>query len=123
MFFATPYGTPSLLADQWSKGLKKCSPVFCETSHSVGVSSGTDALRFARELGSRSWAWRCRGYRAPHTFIATTEAISQTGALPEFVDIDEQTYNMDPGKLAEYLDQMCRVDDARRLVSRRSGCW
>ena len=25
----------------------------------------------------------------PHTFIATTEAISQAGAIPEFVDIDE----------------------------------
>ena len=30
----------------------------------------------------------------PNTFIATTEAISQARAIPEFVDIDEQTYNM-----------------------------
>ena len=36
----------------------------------------------------------------PHTFIATTEAISQAGALPEFVDVDERTYNMDPAKAA-----------------------
>ena len=34
----------------------------------------------------------------PNTFIATTEAISQAGARPDFVDIDERTYNMDPGK-------------------------
>ena len=40
----------------------------------------------------------------PNTFIATTEAISQAGALPEFVDIDERTYNMDPEKLREYLE-------------------
>ncbi len=40
----------------------------------------------------------------PNTFIATTEAISQAGALPEFVDIDERTYNMDAAKLREYLE-------------------
>jgi dTDP-4-amino-4,6-dideoxygalactose transaminase len=57
----------------------------------------------------------------PHTFIATTEAISQAGALPEFVDIDEQTYNMDPAKLAEYLEKQCTVNDAGALISRRSG--
>ncbi len=35
----------------------------------------------------------------PHTFIATTEAISQAGAMPEFIDIDERTYNMSVEKL------------------------
>ena len=38
-------------------------------------------------------ARRCR-VTVPNTFIATTEAISQAGALPEFVDIDERTYNL-----------------------------
>jgi dTDP-4-amino-4,6-dideoxygalactose transaminase len=38
-----------------------------------------------------------------HTFIATTEAISQVGAKPVFVDIDPKTYNMDPNKLESYL--------------------
>ena len=101
------------------EGFEKAFAVFCETSHSVGVSSGTDALRFA--LMACGVGPGDVVVTVPHTFIATTEAISQTGALPEFVDIDEQTYNMDPGKLAEYLDQMCRVDDVGRLVSRRSG--
>ena len=32
----------------------------------------------------------------PHTFIATTEAITQAGAHPAFVDIDERTYCLDP---------------------------
>ena len=57
----------------------------------------------------------------PHTFIATTEAISQAGALPEFVDIDERTYNMDPAKLQEYLETQCTKDPLGRRVSRRSG--
>ena len=39
----------------------------------------------------------------PHTFIATTEAISQAGAMPEFVDIDERTYNMSVEMLQRLL--------------------
>jgi dTDP-4-amino-4,6-dideoxygalactose transaminase len=57
----------------------------------------------------------------PHTFIATTEAISQAGALPEFVDIDEQTYNMDSEKLHEYIEVQCTKDKSGKLISRRSS--
>jgi dTDP-4-amino-4,6-dideoxygalactose transaminase len=57
----------------------------------------------------------------PHTFIATTEGISQAGALPEFVDIDERTYNMDPEKLREYLEGKCTRDQSGRLISKRSS--
>ena len=98
---------------------EKAFATFCEISHSVAVSSGTDALRFA--LMASGVKPGDVVVTVPHTFIATTEAISQAGALPEFVDIDARTYNMDPAKLAEYLDKQCTVDDAGRLVSRRSG--
>lgn len=93
--------------------------VFCQTEHSIAVSSGTDALRFAlMACGVRSGD---AVVTVPHTFIATTEAISQAGALPEFVDIDEGTYNMDPVKLREYLETQCSRDPLGRLISRRSG--
>jgi dTDP-4-amino-4,6-dideoxygalactose transaminase len=92
---------------------------FCETNYAVAISSGTDALRFALMAS---------GVKAgdvvvttPHTFIATTEAISQAGALPEFVDIDERTYNLDAQKLAEYLEKQCTIDRSGQLISRRSG--
>jgi dTDP-4-amino-4,6-dideoxygalactose transaminase len=98
---------------------EKAFATFCETSHSVAVSSGTDALRFA--LMASGVKPGDVVVTVPHTFIATTEAISQAGALPEFVDIDERTYNMDPAKLAEYLEEQCTVDDVGRLLSRRSG--
>src|SRR6266851_1898554 len=92
---------------------------FCGAEHSIAVSSGTDALRFALlACGVRSGDVVVT---VPHTFIATTEAISQAGALPEFVDIDECTYNMDPGKLREYLEQKCAKDASGRLISGRSG--
>ena len=74
---------------------------FCETKYCVGVNSGTDALRFA--LMAAGVGPGDEVITVPHTFIATTEAISQVGAKPVFVDIDERTYNMDPSKLEEYL--------------------
>ena len=92
---------------------------FCGTQHAVAVNSGTDALRFAlMATGIRSGDVVVT---VPNTFIATTEAISQAGALPEFVDIDERTYNMDPGELREYLEQKCTRDTSGKLISRRSG--
>jgi len=91
---------------------------FCQTEHSVAVNSGTDALRFALvAAGVKSGDV---AITVPHTFIATTEAISQAGALPEFVDVDERTYNMDPEKLRVYLETQCKAADGQ-LVSKRSG--
>jgi dTDP-4-amino-4,6-dideoxygalactose transaminase len=92
---------------------------FCTTAHAVGVSSGTDALRFA--LTAAGVQPGDVVVTVPHTFIATTEAISQAGALPEFVDIDERTYNMDPEKLREYIEHKCTREASGKLISRRSG--
>src|SRR2546425_3024958 len=64
---------------------------FCEVQCCVGVSSGTDALRFA--LISAGVQPGDTVVTVPNTFIATTEAISQIGARPDFVDVDERTYN------------------------------
>ena len=87
---------------------------FCDAKYCVGVGSGTDALRFALMAG---------GVRpgdvvitVPHTFIATTEAISQTGAEPRFVDIDERTYNIDPSKVRQYLESKCTLDSRLDVV-------
>jgi dTDP-4-amino-4,6-dideoxygalactose transaminase len=92
---------------------------FCDCSHSVAVSSGTDALRFALMAAGVKPGEVV--VTTPHTFIATTEAISQAGAIPEFVDIDSRTYNLDPDKLRQYLAEQCERDASGRLLSCRSG--
>ena len=91
---------------------------FCETRYAIGVNSGTDALRFA--LMACGVQQGDVVLTVPNTFIATTEAISQAGALPEFIDIDEQTYNLSVERLSEYLEQ-CTRNAEGRIVSRRSG--
>jgi len=98
---------------------EKAFAKFCDTQQAVAVNSGTDALRFALiAAGVKSGDVVVT---VPHTFIATTEAISQSGAQPEFVDIEERTYNMHPEKLRQYLEHECRKDASGRLVSNRSG--
>ena len=93
---------------------------FCESQHCVGVSSGTDALRFA--LTAAGVHPGDSVITVPNTFIATAEAISQAGAQPEFVDVDERTYNINPDKLREFLEMQCDIDaGCGRAISRRTG--
>ncbi|HXM98379.1 MAG TPA: DegT/DnrJ/EryC1/StrS family aminotransferase [Candidatus Dormibacteraeota bacterium] len=92
---------------------------FCDAKFCIGVNSGTDALRFAFMAADVRPGEII--ITVPHTFIATTEAISQSGAQIAFVDIDEQTYTMDPEKLREYLEQRCDFDSkSGNLIERAS---
>ena len=93
--------TASFVGGEQVQGFEQEFAEFCETKYCVAVNSGTDALRFsliAAGIGPGDEV-----ITVPNTFIATTEAISQTGATPVFVDIDERTYNMDPNKLEDFL--------------------
>jgi dTDP-4-amino-4,6-dideoxygalactose transaminase len=93
---------------------------FCSAKYCVGVNSGTDALRFA--LIAAGVQPGDTVLTVPNTFIATTEAISQAGAQPDFVDIDARTFNMDPMQLRHYMDTKCRLDsESGRHVNRTTG--
>jgi len=93
--------TASFIGGRQVEAFEEEFAAFCNTRYCVGVNSGTDALRFA--LIAAGIGPGHEVITVPNTFIATTEAISQVGATPGFVDIDEQTYNMDPNKLEDYL--------------------
>ena len=80
---------------------------FCGVKHCVGLNSGTDALRFALmavgvEPGDEV-------ITVPHTFIATTEAISQAGATPVFVDIDPDTCCIDVDQIPRRITSRTRA--------------
>jgi dTDP-4-amino-4,6-dideoxygalactose transaminase len=81
---------------------------YCGATHAIGVNSGTDALRFA--FIAAGVAPGDIMITVPNTFIATSEAISQAGARPVFVDIDEETYTMDPAALENFLHEHCVFD-------------
>jgi len=91
----------------------------CDAAYCVGVGNGTDALRFA--LIAAGVQPGDTVVTVPNTFIATTEAISQAGARPDFVDIEERTYNMDARRLREYLETQCCPDPATgRLLNQKT---
>ena len=70
---------------------------YCQTGVAVGVGSGTEALWLA--LLAQGIGPGDEVITVPNTFMATAEAISYCGAKPVFVDVDEQTYTLDPRQL------------------------
>lgn len=80
---------------------------FCDSRYCVGVGSGTDALRFA--LMAAGVGQGDEVITVPNTFIATTEAISQVGAKPKFVDVKEDTCNIDPDKIEAHITSKTRA--------------
>jgi len=76
---------------------------FCGAGHAVACSNGTDALALvlmAKNVG-RGDAVFCPSF----TFAATAEVVAWLGATPFFVDIEADTYNMDPASLAAAIGE------------------
>ena len=118
--FRNALKTASFIGGPAVEGFERDFAQFCEVKCCVGVGSGTDAVRFALMAAGVQAGESV--ITVPNTFIATAEAISQAGALPEFIDIDERTYNMAPEKLREYLEARCdRNQQTGRPMSRRTG--
>jgi dTDP-4-amino-4,6-dideoxygalactose transaminase len=117
--FRTVLETAAFIGGPMVEEFERAFARYCDVQYCVGVGSGTDALRFA--LIAAGVEPGDNVVTVPNTFIATAEAISQAGARPEFVDIDERTYNMDPEKLREYLEVQCAVDsNSGRVVNKKS---
>jgi UDP-2-acetamido-2-deoxy-ribo-hexuluronate aminotransferase len=77
---------------------------FVGSKFCVSCANGTDALLLslmARDIGSGDAV-----FTTPFTFIATAEVISLLGATPVFVDIDPDTFNIDPRKLQEAIESV-----------------
>jgi dTDP-4-amino-4,6-dideoxygalactose transaminase len=80
---------------------------FCQSAFAIGVGNGTDALwlsLLAMGIGPGDEV-----ITVPSTFLATAEAISFTGARPVFVDIDEQTYTLNPALLENAITPRTRA--------------
>lgn len=73
----------------------------------AGVSSGTAAIRLALQVVGVGAGDEV--ITTSHTFIATAEAITHTGAKPVFVDVDPRTYNLDPEKVEAAITERTKV--------------
>jgi perosamine synthetase len=91
---------------------------FTGARHAVAVTNGTTALHLALIAV---------GVKPDHevlvpamSFIATANAVAHAGAVPHFVDVSEETWGLDPQKLATYLRTVAVTRDGA-LVNRKTG--
>ena len=88
------------------------------TRYGVGVANGSDALYIAlKALGVTKGDYVIT---TPFTFFAPAGSIVRAGATPIFVDIEPDTYNIDPVKLQEYIDEIC-ILAGRQLIDKETG--
>jgi len=81
--------------------------LFTEAKHAITCSNGTDALLLA--MMALDIKPGDEVITTPFTFIATAETISFLGAKPVFVDINEQTYNIDVRKIEEKITKKTKA--------------
>src|SRR3989338_10248268 len=80
---------------------------FCQTKFCVGVDSGTSALKLA--LKACGIGKGDEVITVPNTFIATALAISEAGAKPVFVEINQDSYNIDTSKIESKITKKTKA--------------
>lgn len=83
--------------------LEKQVADYCQVKECIAVSSGTDALLVA--LMALDVTHGDLVITTPYSFFASAGVVARLGATPVLVEIDADTFNMDPQKLAEWLDK------------------
>ncbi len=113
------------------EAFEKAVAAYTGTRHAIGMSSGTDAqlaVMMALKIGPGDEV-----VTSPYTFFSTAGAVARMGARTVFVDIEPETFNLDPAKLEKaitaatkliqpvHLYGQCADMDPIRDVARRRG--
>jgi dTDP-4-amino-4,6-dideoxygalactose transaminase len=101
------FGSGRFVLGPEGEALEREIAQFVGASHAVGCNSGTDALHFplvAAGIGAGDEVI-IPGF----TFFATGEAVSYTGAMPVFADVEEGTFNLDPASLSRSITKKTKA--------------
>lgn len=111
------------------KGFEKEFSEYLSVKYSISVGNGTDALIIA--LQALGIGEGDEVITTPFTFFATAESISFVGATPVFVDVEIDTFNMEPSKIEEKITdktkaimpvhifgQPCNMDEINRIAKK-----
>lgn len=103
---------------QWVNRFEQELATYTGSAHAVAVSNGTVALRLALHLV---------GVKAgdevllpPLSFVATANAVAHLGAVPHFIDVEQNTLGMDPTALSARLQEVAEVRQGQ-LINQESG--
>lgn len=91
------FASAQFIGGEKLNSLERNLALYTGAKHAIGCSSGTDALLLslmALDIGVGDEV-----ITTPFTFIATAEVVALLGAKSVFVDIDEESYNIDPSKI------------------------
>jgi len=100
-----------LVAGRWVREFEQAFSAYLGASYGAATSSGTAALEVALEaagIGAGAGV-----VTTPFSFVSSANAILRRGARPVFADIDPQTFNLDPGRVAQVL---ARTPGVRALL-------
>lgn len=106
------YESQYFILGPYVQALEEQIAKYCRTAHAVGVSSGSDALLLS--LMAADIKPGDRVLTTTYSFFATAGSITRMGAVPVFVDIDADTFNIDPGHMADVIRNMTK--DERSLL-------
>jgi dTDP-4-amino-4,6-dideoxygalactose transaminase len=95
------FKTQQFILGSQVEALEQTIARYCQTRYAVGVASGSDALLLS--LMTLGIGAGDEVILPPFTFFATAGVVSRIGAIPVFVDIDPESYNIDPSKIEEKI--------------------
>ena len=100
------YGAQYILGEN-VQAFEKEFAKYIGTEHAIGVANGTDGLVIAlKALGIGEGD---EVITTPFTYFATAESIAFVGAIPVFVDVDPESFNMDPKKIEEKITERTKA--------------
>ena len=101
------FASAQFIGGEKLNSLERDLAIYTGSKHAIGCSSGTDALLLA--LMALGVGPGDEVITTPFTFISTAEVIALLGASSVFVDIDEQSYNIDVTKIESHITERTKA--------------